>query len=152
MVTGLALFEFTSRLITHLEAKGDYGSPLYLILLTLTTLGLMIAVNYALSLYIEAKRTVKPNLSPSQNKEYSVVKKMRDFIKKFLHNKKAVGASAVVGIAVALLLSAYLLPIAINAIYSANTTGWDDAVTTIFQVVLVILAIVSIALKFLPRR
>jgi len=51
MIMGISLFEITSKLITHLEAKGDYGSPLYIILLTLTTIGLMIAVNYVLSIY-----------------------------------------------------------------------------------------------------
>ena len=51
MIMGISLFEVTSKLITHLEAKGDYGSPLYIILLTLTTIGLMIAVNYVLSIY-----------------------------------------------------------------------------------------------------
>jgi len=52
MIMGIALFELTSKLITHLEANGDYISPLYFILLTLTTLGLMIAVNYVLSIYV----------------------------------------------------------------------------------------------------
>ena len=57
MIMGISLFELTSKLITHLEAKGDYGSPLYLILLTLTTLGLMIAINYVLSIYIQIKKS-----------------------------------------------------------------------------------------------
>ena len=57
MIMGISLFEITSKLITHLEAKRDYGSPLYLILLTLTTIGLMIAINYVLSIYIQIKKS-----------------------------------------------------------------------------------------------
>jgi len=60
MLMGIALFELTSKLITHLEAKGDYTSPLYVILLSLTTLGLMIAINYGLTIYIHL-----PNSSPN---------------------------------------------------------------------------------------
>jgi len=58
MIMGIALFEFTSKLITHLEANGDYTSPLYAILLTLTTLGLMIAINYGLTIYIQIKKNL----------------------------------------------------------------------------------------------
>ena len=57
MIMGISLFEITSKLITHLESKGDYGSPLYFILLTLTTLGLMIAINYVLTIYIQIKNS-----------------------------------------------------------------------------------------------
>ena len=76
----------------------------------------------------------------------SSVNKMR----KFLRNKKAVGAGAVVSIAVGLLICAYLFPIGINAIMDSNTSVWDTAVTTIFTVVLPILATVGVALKFIP--
>ena len=61
MIMGISLFEVTSKLITHLEANGDYGSPLYLILLTLTTLGLMIAVNYVLSIYTYVTKQMSNN-------------------------------------------------------------------------------------------
>ena len=57
MIMGIALFELTSKLIIHLEANGDYGGPLYFILLALTTLGLMIAINYVLSIYIQIKKS-----------------------------------------------------------------------------------------------
>lgn len=77
---------------------------------------------------------------------------MWEKIKSFLKNKRAVTVSQVVGIAMALLIFAYLFPVAMQGITGANTTGWDDAVTTIFTVVLAILAIVGVALKFLPRR
>ena len=71
---------------------------------------------------------------------------------KFLKNKKGVTASVVVGIAVALLMVAYLFPIAILAIADANTTGWATVVITIFQTVLPIIAVIGIALKFLTGQ
>jgi len=72
MIMGIALFELTSKLITHLEAKGDYGSPLYYILLSLTTLGLMIAINYVLTIYIQIKKTLPiSNPKPQKNLDLS---------------------------------------------------------------------------------
>ena len=54
-------------------------------------------------------------------------------------------------------VTAYLLPPAITAIMAANTTGgttgvgaWNSAVTTIFQVLLPILVIVTVALALMP--
>lgn len=61
------------------------------------------------------------------------------------------GARGVTRGAVALLLVAYLVPIALLAIADANTTGWESVVITIFQVVLPIVATIGFALKFLGK-
>ncbi len=54
-------------------------------------------------------------------------------------------------------VTAYLLPPAITAIMAANTTGgtggvgaWSAAVVTIFQVLLPILVIITVALALMP--
>lgn len=62
-----------------------------------------------------------------------------------------IGAKSVVMMAVALLLVAYLFPIALLAIADANTTGWVAVVITIFQTVLPIIATIAVALKFLGK-
>ncbi len=63
------------------------------------------------------------------------------------------GASVrtVIMMAVALLLVAYLFPIALLAIADANTTGWVSVVITMFQTVLPIIATIAVALKFLGK-
>ena len=53
--------------------------------------------------------------------------------------------------AVGFLLAAILLPIAMGQIVGTTTTGWNSAVVTIFQVVVPVLAIIGIALYFIPR-
>ena len=64
---------------------------------------------------------------------------------------EGLNAKSIVMFAVALLLVAYLFPIALTAIYDANITGWAAVVVTIFQTVLPIIAVIAIALKFLGK-
>ena len=59
-------------------------------------------------------------------------------------------ARAVVGVAVSILLVAILVPIAMTEIVGANQTGWGSALITIFSTVVPILAIIGIALKYVP--
>jgi len=59
--------------------------------------------------------------------------------------------AAVIGIGVSMMVMAVVFPIAMSQIVAANTTGWEAAVTTIFGVLLPILAIIGIALKYIPR-
>lgn len=51
--------------------------------------------------------------------------------------------------AVGFLLVAILTPIGMDQLVSANTTGWQASVTTIFTVVLPIIYIVGIAYGFI---
>ena len=60
-------------------------------------------------------------------------------------------ASKVVGLVIALLLTALLLPIALNEIYRTNTSGWNAAVATVYTVLLPILTIIAIALIFFGK-
>ena len=59
-------------------------------------------------------------------------------------------ARAVVGVAVSILLVAILVPIAMTEMVGANTTGWGASLITIFGTVVPILAIIGIALKYIP--
>jgi len=89
MIMGISLFEVTSKLITHLESKGDYGSPIYLILLTLTTIGLMIAINYVLSIYIQIKKSYSifpPN--PQEKLDLSLFRDIFNLLKAIIKNVK----------------------------------------------------------------
>jgi hypothetical protein len=56
----------------------------------------------------------------------------------------------VIYMCVALFVCAYLLPPALFAIANATVTKWNPAVSTIFQVLLPILAIIGVALLFMP--
>lgn len=71
--------------------------------------------------------------------------------KKLWKNKRAaVSASTIVSIAVGFLLVAILVPIAMQQVVNANTTGWDATVKTIFATLLPILIIIGVALKYIP--
>lgn len=52
-------------------------------------------------------------------------------------------------IPVSILVSAVLIPPAFQTVYGANTTGWNAAVITVFQVLLPVLAIIAIAYQFI---
>jgi len=56
-------------------------------------------------------------------------------------------AGAVVAIAIALVLTGILLPIGLQQIYTASTTGWDTAVITIFRILLPVLGVLAVAIK-----
>lgn len=58
----------------------------------------------------------------------------------------------VVAIAIALFIVAVLLPPALNSLANATMTNVDPAVVTVLQVLLPILAVIGIALYFMPRR
>jgi len=53
---------------------------------------------------------------------------------------------------IAVFLIAIVMPIGLSQIYSANTTGWDPAVKTIFTVLFPVLSIIGLVLHFLPRK
>lgn len=57
-----------------------------------------------------------------------------------------------IAIGVALLITAIVVPMGISQIMAENTSGWNPAVTTIFTVLLPVLAVLGIVLYFLPRR
>ena len=56
----------------------------------------------------------------------------------------------IIGVAVSLLLVAVLVPIAMTEIVGANQSGWGAPLITIFSTVVPILAIIGIALKYVP--
>lgn len=57
----------------------------------------------------------------------------------------------IVGIAVGLLCAAIVIPLAMTTLLAANHTGVDATVYTVFSVLLPILAIIGLALYFLPK-
>ena len=59
--------------------------------------------------------------------------------------------SKVIGIAVALLLVAVLVPVALTTLAGANVTGVDETVVTVLTILLPILAVIGIAMYFIPR-
>lgn len=59
--------------------------------------------------------------------------------------------SKVIGIAVALLLVAVLVPVALTTLAGANVTGVDDTVVIVLTILLPIMAVIGIAMYFIPR-
>ncbi len=57
----------------------------------------------------------------------------------------------IVLIVVGLFIAAILLPPALTSLATASTTGWNPAVVTIVEVLLPILAVIGIALYFMPK-
>ena len=69
-----------------------------------------------------------------------------------IHDERAeISINDVILMAVSFLLVAVLGPIAIGQVVSANVTGWNAAVKTIFQVLLPIIWIISVAIAYVPR-
>lgn len=64
-------------------------------------------------------------------------------------HRGAVSASYVIGAVVALLMFSIIFPIAMQEVVTANTTGWQASVLTIFGTLVPILAAVGIAIKFI---
>lgn len=57
----------------------------------------------------------------------------------------------IVGIGVGLLVTATIIPVALVTLAEANVTGVSSVVVTVLTVLLPILAIIGLALYFLPR-
>ena len=77
---------------------------------------------------------------------------MMNFLKRLWNDVNGeIDASDVIMASIALFLCAVLLPIGISQIYAANTTGWNAAVKTIFQVLLPVLSIVGVAVYFIVK-
>jgi hypothetical protein len=55
----------------------------------------------------------------------------------------------IITLAVALLVFAIIFPIAMQEVVSANTTGWQSSVATIFTVLVPILGALAVALLFI---
>jgi len=72
----------------------------------------------------------------------SILEKVK---RRFAYHEKM---GAVVILVVALFVVAILIPPALQQIYGANTSGWNSAVITVFQVLLPVLAIIGVALYF----
>ena len=63
-----------------------------------------------------------------------------------------IGVNKAVKMGVALLVVAIVMPIAILAIADANTTGWNASTITIFGTLLPIVAVIAVAIAFLPGK
>lgn len=71
----------------------------------------------------------------------------------FAINKRgAVSYGDIITLGVSLFVMAIVFPLAMTEITGANTTGWETAVVTIFTVLLPILGIISVAIRYLPKR
>ena len=58
----------------------------------------------------------------------------------------------IVGVAVGLFIAAVLMPMALDEIANATLTNVDPAVSTVFQILLPILAVIGIAMYFIKDR
>jgi len=89
MLLGIALFEFTSRVIAWFETHHEYYSLRYMICYVLTTLGLCIAISYVLRIYIKTIKTY-PNLAPNplENADLSLFRDIFELLKTIIKNVK----------------------------------------------------------------
>jgi len=58
----------------------------------------------------------------------------------------------IIGVSMGIFIAAIILPVALVELAGANVTGIDSTVVTVLQILLPILAVVGIALYFLPKR
>jgi len=89
MLLGIALFEFTSRIMAWFETHYEYYTLRYWICYILATLGLMIAVNYVLSIYFQIRKT-NPKLSnnPKTKVDLSLFRDIFNLLKTIMKNVK----------------------------------------------------------------
>lgn len=64
---------------------------------------------------------------------------------------KHLNIGKVISAAVGFFLIAILFPIALSEVANATTTNWEASVITIFQTVLPIIAVIGVAIAFLPE-
>ena len=76
--------------------------------------------------------------------------KMRNPLRKLLHDKKG-ELGKIVTVAIGLFIAGVILPVALTTIASGNYTGVDASVKTVVTVLLPVLAVIAIALIFLPK-
>jgi hypothetical protein len=57
-------------------------------------------------------------------------------------------AQHVIAVIIALFVFAILTPIALNQVYTTNTSGWNSAVATLFNVFVPVMAILAVAIGF----
>jgi len=56
---GCILYEFSGRMITQLEARNDYSSPLYMVFVSIITVGLTLALTSILTILKEVEKQLK---------------------------------------------------------------------------------------------
>jgi len=69
---------------------------------------------------------------------------------KFLPGSRKGSSRSVVNLSIGLLLIAILVPIGLLILVNTNTSTWPTATGVVFATVLPILALIGLALKFLP--
>ena len=150
----LILTEVVYRPIATLEGNGAFMSIEYNILLNVHGFLFAVAFMMGLDLYFLArKECVTLGLYRiTRHKGISLIKQMKEFIRKIFNDKRAITSSSIIGLAVSFFLVAIMGPIAIGTIANTTTTNWDASVVTIFQVVLPIIWVVGVALKYLPGK
>jgi len=135
---------------------GKINNTLFQIVTLTSFISLEMAIICLWEIYVTAKNMLNPSRKPTYKWTYKhlyySVKTLFDRIKRFWENKRGVGMGAVIGIALALIIVAYIVPISFLAIADANKTGWNAAVTTMFQTVLPIIAVIAIVYKFVGRK
>jgi len=57
----------------------------------------------------------------------------------------------IVGLAIGFFLVGILGPIALNEVFNANTTGWNNTVITVFQTLLPVLFVIGVAVRYIPQ-
>jgi len=79
-------------------------------------------------------------------------KKLRLFARDFIRSTRgSIDPSDAITMAISFFLAAVVLPIGIGEVYAANVTGWNASVKTIFQILFPILAIVGLAMYWIPK-
>lgn len=82
----------------------------------------------------------------------SNLKLVKEMFEKLRRNIKAgLSPRDAITMAISFFLAAVVLPIGLTEVYGANTTGWNAAVITIFTVLFPILAVVGLAMYWIPK-
>ena len=150
---GYGCFELGGKYCLALEQSGGGTSFIYILMLTLSSFGVVLGLDGCVKLWRLV--TVKEDLnkftkqSISKDKLGGEKRKMK-FLQKLRRNERAsISAKSIIALAVGFVLMATLLPIGLDQVYAANTTLWETAVTTIFTLVLPIVVVIAGALSFL---
>ena len=81
------------------------------------------------------------------------LKRLKGFLSHFSRDMRGeVSVKEAVLLAVAFFVSAIVMPIGITEIANSNTTGWNEAVITVFTILFPILALIGLVLRFVPTK
>lgn len=154
LIAGLIIYSVFAEKCYEMENlhASQFNRRAYNLILSCSTGGACLALYSLLSIVQRAYiRSGCDNEVKYRHSLINIIKELKKTLRSFKKNKRgAVTIGGIILMVLAVWVAAILLPDAFLTVADANTTGWNTAVITMFQILLPIVATIGIMLKFLP--